>query len=58
MGIGEKGMITAARAMALAGYELMTQPELVRQAREAFIKDTDGQPYVSPLPPEMKPPVA
>ena len=57
MGIGHKGMITAARAMALAGHELMTKPDLVQEARAAFLKDTEGKPYASPLPPEMKPPV-
>ncbi len=49
MGIGHKAMITAAQAMALAGYELLTQPGLVQKAREAFLIDTGGKPYVSPL---------
>jgi aminobenzoyl-glutamate utilization protein B len=57
MGIGFKGMIVAAKAMALSGYELMTKPELVQKAREAFIKDTGGQPYVSPLPADVMSPV-
>ena len=49
MGIGHRGMIVAAKAMALAGYELLTHPDLVQRAREAFLADTDGRPYVSPL---------
>ena len=58
MGIGHKGMIVAAKAMALAGYKLMTQPELVEKAREVFLKDTGGKPYVSPMPEDMmEPPV-
>ncbi len=58
MGIGQKAMIVAAKAMGLAGYELMTSPELLRKAREVFQQDTSGKPYVSPLPPEMNSPSA
>ncbi len=57
MSIGHKGMIVAAKAMALAGFELMTKPDLLQKAKEAFIKDTDGKPYVSPLPAEMVAPL-
>jgi aminobenzoyl-glutamate utilization protein B len=56
MGIGQKAMIAAAKAMALAGYELIMKPDLLRKAKEGFIKDTGGKPYVSPLPPEMNAP--
>jgi len=56
MAIGQKAMIAAAKAMALAGYELMTKPDLLRKAKENFMKDTGGKPYVSPLPPEMDTP--
>ncbi len=51
--IGTKGMIVAAKAMALAGYELATTPDLLRKAREAFLVDTAGRAYESPLPPEL-----
>ncbi len=57
MGIGQKAMIAAGKAMAVAGYELMTKPDLLRKAKETFIKDTGGKPYVSPLPPEMNAPL-
>jgi aminobenzoyl-glutamate utilization protein B len=53
MSIGHKGMLVAAKAMALAGYRLMTEPALLAQANAAFIKDTGGKPYVSPLPPDL-----
>jgi aminobenzoyl-glutamate utilization protein B len=56
MGIGQKAMIAAAKAMGLAGYELMTKPEVLQRVKEAFLKDTGGKPYVSPLPPEMNAP--
>ena len=57
MDIGYKGMITAAKAMALAGYELMTTPDLLQKAHEAFLKDTGGQPYLFPLPEDMMEPL-
>jgi aminobenzoyl-glutamate utilization protein B len=57
MGIGQKAMIAVSKAMAVGGYELMTNPDLLRKAKETFAKDTDGKPYVSPLPPEMKAPL-
>jgi len=57
MGIGQKAMIAGAKAMALAGYELMTKPDLLQKAKETFLKDTGGKPYVSPLPPEMNAPL-
>jgi aminobenzoyl-glutamate utilization protein B len=56
MGIGQKTMIAAAKAMAVAGCELIMKPELLRKAKEGFLKDTGGKPYVSPLPPEMNAP--
>ena len=56
MGIGQKAMIAAAKAMALAGFELMTKPDLLRKAKETFLKDKGGKTYVSPLPPEMNAP--
>jgi aminobenzoyl-glutamate utilization protein B len=58
MSIGFKGMLVAAKAMALAGFELASSPDLLRQAREAFVKDTGGRPYVSPLPEGMDEPAS
>lgn len=57
MGIGHKGMLTAAKAMALAGYKLLTTPALIAEARAAFVRDTGGEKYVSPLPDGAQPPV-
>jgi aminobenzoyl-glutamate utilization protein B len=56
MAIGQKAMIAAAKAMALGGYELMVKPDLLKRAKEEFLKNTGGKPYVSPLPPEMDTP--
>jgi len=45
----------AARVIALTGIDLLTQPELVRQARADFAKRTGGKPYKSPIPAGQKP---
>ncbi|MBA3027851.1 MAG: amidohydrolase [Desulfobacteraceae bacterium] len=54
-GIGFKGMIMAAKVMALAALELETKPELLVKAREEFEKATQGKTYVSPLPEDAVP---
>lgn len=48
--IGAKGMILAAKTMALAGYDLLTKPELLVQAKASFEKARAGKTYVTPLP--------
>jgi len=48
--IGFKGMILAAKALALSALELFTQPELLAKARAEFERDKAGRSYVSPLP--------
>jgi len=48
--IGFKGMQLAAKAMALAGIDLLTKPELLAEARAEFQRARGGKPYVSPLP--------
>ncbi|MDE2819293.1 MAG: amidohydrolase [Chloroflexota bacterium] len=53
--IGAKGMIFAAKAMALAGLDLLTKPELLAEATAEFEVARAGRDYVSPLPPEATP---
>lgn len=48
--IGFKGMMLAARALALAAFDLLTRPELVKAARQEFEQRTGGRKYMSPLP--------
>jgi aminobenzoyl-glutamate utilization protein B len=43
-------MQLAAKALALAGMDLLTRPELLAAAQAEFKRKTDGRPYVSPLP--------
>jgi aminobenzoyl-glutamate utilization protein B len=45
MGIGHRGMLLAAKAMALAGLRLATHPELLQQARQTLLEDTEGREY-------------
>lgn len=53
--IGAKGMLFASKAMALAGLDLLTDSELLAQAKADFEKAKGGQTYVTPLPPEVTP---
>ena len=57
MSIGLKGAMQAARALAWTGIDIMTDAELRQAARADFERRVSGQPYVSPLPPEMKQPL-
>ena len=55
IGIGHKGMIAAARAMALGTLDLFADPSLVAKARlewETYIKEN---PYSNPIPKDQTP---
>ena len=47
--IGMKGMLFAAKGMALAGLDLITKPDLLEQAKVEFCQAKKGKDYVSPL---------
>jgi aminobenzoyl-glutamate utilization protein B len=49
-------MLFAAKVLAGAAHDLMTDPETLAAAREAFEAATGGEPYETPLPPEAEPP--
>ena len=49
----QKAMLQAAKVMGLAGVELMNNPELLKEAWQAF-KD-EGSVYVCPIPAEVTP---
>jgi len=53
--IGFKGMMLAARVLALSVLELLTSPGKLSAAREELDRDTDGRPYESPLPQGLQP---
>ncbi len=56
MSIGHKGMMHAAKIMALVAYDLYSEPAHLQKAHEEFAKATQDNPYVSPLPTHTRPP--
>lgn len=54
-GSAVKGMLWAAEVLAEAVKSLMTDPKTVQAAKEEFDLLTDKQPYVCPIPPQIKP---
>ncbi|MCL2058445.1 MAG: amidohydrolase [Oscillospiraceae bacterium] len=56
--IGEKGMIYAARVMALFGLKALTDPAILADAKAEFDKTmAEKPPYVCPIPDDVLPPV-
>ena len=56
-GIGHRGMLAAAKVLALSTVDFMQDSDLVRQAKEEFQTKTKDNPYQSPLPAGAQPPV-
>jgi aminobenzoyl-glutamate utilization protein B len=48
--IGHKGMLLAAKALALTALDLLTRPDVLAEARAEFARKRKGTSYVSPLP--------
>jgi len=48
--IGFKGMLFAAKGLALTALDLFTKPDLLDAARTEFEHDQQGKHYISPLP--------
>jgi aminobenzoyl-glutamate utilization protein B len=55
--IGRKGMMVAARTLALTAMDLLTDPTQVSAARASFEKTKAGRPYKSRIPAGAKPPL-
>jgi aminobenzoyl-glutamate utilization protein B len=53
--IGRKGMVVAARTLALAGLELFQNPAEVSAARATFEKRLDGRKWTTRIAPDAKP---
>jgi aminobenzoyl-glutamate utilization protein B len=53
--IGHKGMIHAAKGMAISAARLIDDPALLRAAREEFEQSTAGRPYKCPIPDHVQP---
>jgi aminobenzoyl-glutamate utilization protein B len=57
MGIGHRGMLYAAKVMALAALEFMQNPKRLKQAKDEFRAKRDAAAYVSPIPDGTQPPL-
>ncbi len=55
--IGRKGMVVAARTLALAGVELLQNPAEVQAAHDAFEKRLEGRAWTTRIPRDGKPPL-
>ena len=55
MSIGQKGMLVAAKTLALSAIELFSDPAKVSAAQAAFTKARAGREYTSLLPAGAKP---
>ena len=56
MSIGHKGMLTAAKILAVSALEFMQNPNLVENALKEHIITHKDKPYKTPLPDGLKPP--
>jgi aminobenzoyl-glutamate utilization protein B len=54
--IGHKGLIHAAKIMALAAIDLYTEPTHLKKIREEFEVSTKNQPYQCPIPDHVQAP--
>jgi aminobenzoyl-glutamate utilization protein B len=57
MSIGHKSLLFAAKTIAGAGLDLLTQPELLKKAKEEYNERIKGRTYKSPIPSEVPPPL-
>ncbi len=55
--IGRKGMLVAAKTLALTAVDLLTDPKQIEAARESFNRRRAGHQYRSRIPVEQKPPL-
>ena len=55
MSIGHKGMLHAAKAMAIAAADAIAEPELLASIKQEFAASTADRPFTSPIPPDVKP---
>lgn len=53
--IAYKGMITAGKIIAMTVPDLLENPEIINKAKEEHIRNLNGKPFVSVIPPEMFP---
>ncbi len=54
--IGHKGMMHAAKIMAATAFDLYSDPQHLKKARDEFNASTKGKPYQNPIPAHVQPP--
>jgi aminobenzoyl-glutamate utilization protein B len=57
MTIGQKGMLVAAKALAITGADLFSNPQLIQDAKDDFQRQLKGKTYQSAIPVGQKPPL-
>jgi aminobenzoyl-glutamate utilization protein B len=55
VGIGHKGMLHAAKGMAITASRLIEDPALLQAAKDEFAESTAGRPYQCPIPAHVSP---
>lgn len=55
MSIGHKGMVHAAKVLAIAAVDLHQNAELLQAAKDEFAASTKGRPYTCPIPADVQP---
>jgi aminobenzoyl-glutamate utilization protein B len=55
MSIGHKGMLHAAKAMAITAADFIVDPALLERAKAEFVASTKGRPYQCPIPAGVQP---
>ena len=53
--MAHKDMIYAAKVIAASAIDVLEDPEIIRRAKEEFVRRTGGRPYASPIPADVKP---
>ncbi|MEJ7837952.1 MAG: hypothetical protein WKF81_04005, partial [Thermomicrobiales bacterium] len=53
--IGRKGMLHAAKGMAITAADFILDPALLQQAKAEFAASTAGRPYACPIPAHVQP---
>ncbi len=53
---GIKGAVVASKVIALTAVDMVTDPDLLGEAKRDFLERTGGRPYRSPIPADQPPP--
>lgn len=53
--LAHQGMLTAAKAMALSAFDILQNPQTLKEIKESFENDLNGEKYICPIPPEISP---